>query len=56
MVGSKDQALSANQRAAKDFESAGIAHKLNVYEGVGHAFPKDRAAEMRKALRYVLSD
>lgn len=53
MVGARDEALAANQRIAERFEKAGVPHKLNVYEGVGHTFPNDRDAELRKALEYI---
>lgn len=53
MVGSRDRVLAENKKAASDLEAAGISHKLNVYDGVGHTFPQDRDGELRKALRYI---
>lgn len=53
MVGANDQALSGNQQADKDLTAANIPHKLTVYPGVGHEFPKERDAELKKALEYV---
>lgn len=54
MVGERDNTLQSNRQAAKDYESVGMKVKLNVYPGVGHSFPNDREAELRKALEYVL--
>lgn len=56
MVGARDNLVQSNRQAAKDYESVGMKVKLNVYPGVGHAFPNDREAELRKALKYVLGD
>jgi phospholipase/carboxylesterase len=54
MVGSKDANLGPNRTAAKQLQAIGAEHTLNVYEGVGHAFPKERDAELRKAMKYAL--
>ena len=54
MVGEKDRALEANRAAAKDLEAKGAKVKLNVYPGVGHAFPQNSDEELLKALKFVL--
>lgn len=56
LVGEKDNVLPQCRRAAADFEQAKLRCKLNVYEGVGHAFPKDRDAELNKALDFLWND
>lgn len=55
MIGSGDPAVGTNRRGAQELERRGVSVKLNVYEGVGHFFPKDYPVELRKALRYILS-
>lgn len=55
MVGSKDPVLDANRQAAGEFEKAGVKIKLNVYDGVGHAFPSNRDEELRKALDFIFA-
>lgn len=54
MIGSGDPSVGSNRRAARDFKAAGVAFKLNVYEGVGHKFPTNYPPELRKALQFVL--
>ncbi|MBU0640876.1 MAG: dienelactone hydrolase family protein [Planctomycetes bacterium] len=56
MVGELDRAADACRVAAADFAAAGYPTKLRVYPGVGHMFPKDRDAELRKALQYALGE
>lgn len=56
LVGEKDNVLPQCRRAAADFEKANLRCKLNVYEGVGHAFPKERDAELNKALDFLWND
>ncbi len=56
MVGKEDRVAPSIKKAAKDYEAAKIPFKLNIYEGVGHSFPKDKTAELRKALSYILSE
>jgi predicted esterase len=53
MVGADDESAESNRRAAKDFEAAGVSVQLKVYEGVAHDFPKERDAELRKALEFI---
>jgi predicted esterase/tetratricopeptide (TPR) repeat protein len=57
MVGADDDAdlVKSNRQAAERFEKIGAEVKLNVYDGVGHALPKEAAKEQVKALRFVLS-
>lgn len=54
LVGSKDQVVESNRTALTDFEAAGLKVKLTVLDGVGHAYPPNRAVELRKALDFVL--
>jgi predicted esterase len=56
MVGAEDRVVESNREAARDLAGAGAPTELAVYEGVGHAFPRNRDAELRKALRFVLED
>ncbi len=55
MVGEYDKLLDQCRRAARDYESAGYRTKLHIYAGVGHSLPRNTDAELRAALRYVLS-
>lgn len=54
MVGENDRTLKANRAAAKDLEAKGAEVKLNVYPGVGHAFPQNSDEELLEALKFVL--
>jgi len=56
LVGDRDNVLPQCRRAAADFEKAKLRCKLNVYEGVGHAFPRERDAELNKALDFLWND
>ncbi len=53
MVGAKDRAVSTNRRAKDTFTEAGVPCELVVYEGLGHAFPEDHEAELKKAVAYA---
>jgi len=54
MCGARDRVLSDMRQAARDFGLAGYDVEFRIYPGVGHAFPRNRDEELRKALRYVL--
>ncbi len=50
----KEALLDANKKAAKRFKKLGARVKLNIYDGVAHAFPDNATREQVKALRFVL--
>lgn len=56
MVGSdeRDEVVKSNRDAAGELEKIGASVKLNIYEGVGHDFPKNATQEQIAALKYVL--
>lgn len=56
MVGAEDRAptIESNRLAKKELSAAGHDVELVVYPGLGHAFPDDKDAELKKALRFVL--
>lgn len=54
LVGRQDSALNSNQQFSKHLEKAGAKCRLVVYEEVAHEFPKDRDAELAKALEFAL--
>ncbi len=53
MVGDKDRVLGMNRQAAKELKSAGIDVDLVVYPNLGHAFPKNSDAELKKAIKAI---
>jgi predicted esterase len=53
MVGSADNLVNNNRQAARDYETAGLEVSLEVFDGLGHEFPPNHEAELRKALEYV---
>lgn len=54
MVGSDDDELDGNRRAAKALKRAGATVELVEYEETGHAWPKQRVREQVKALKWAL--
>lgn len=56
MLGSEENSIviDSNKRAAKLLKQAGAKVDLEVYEGVGHGFPKNSDEELTKALRFIL--
>jgi phospholipase/carboxylesterase len=52
--GERDEEAGNNRRAAKALRDAGGKVKLEIYPNLGHAFPPDRDAELRAALRFLL--
>jgi predicted esterase len=56
MVGGDDPAAAGARATAKQIEQAGMDVKLEVYTGVGHAFPRNRDAELNEALDFVLEE
>jgi acetyl esterase/lipase len=55
MAGERDRAVTDMRRAAKDYESAGFAVKLRVFQDTGHSFPRASDRELSNALRWVLA-
>lgn len=53
MVGSKDLELDSNKTADQELEAAGVKSRVIIYDGVGHAFPDNYEAELKKALGFV---
>ncbi|MCK4873078.1 MAG: alpha/beta hydrolase fold domain-containing protein [Phycisphaerales bacterium] len=54
MVGARDALADQCRQTFRDFDEAGYDVKLRVYPGVGHTFPRQRTAELRRALKFVL--
>lgn len=54
MVGGEDIGLNASRQAERELRDAGAKVSLEVYEGVGHEFPKNRDEELEKALKFAL--
>jgi phospholipase/carboxylesterase len=52
--GARDEEAANNRRAAAALRAAGGKVKLEIYDGVGHAFPPDRERELTAALRFLL--
>ena len=52
--GALDRDAINNRHAANLLKAAGAATRINIYEGVGHAFPPNRDDVLREALRFVL--
>jgi hypothetical protein len=52
----RDLRASAVRQCVRDFGLAGYDVGFRLYRGVGHAFPRNRDAELRKALKYVLGN
>ena len=46
--------MDANKKMAKKLEELKTKVKLNVYDDLGHDFPKNAVEEQVKALKYVL--
>lgn len=57
MIGQKDRKkrIESNRRAKELLEKYGIRVHLDVYPGVGHAFPGEPEKEIKRALRFILS-
>jgi len=56
MNGALDEEADNNRDAARRLEAIGAPVELRIYEGVGHALPRNRQEEIREALRFVLAD
>ncbi len=54
MVGSRDGVLPHTRETAERFAEHGIVHKLVVFPGVGHTFPRDYRRQLRRATEFVL--
>ena len=48
------KAAEQMHQALADYTAAGFETKLRIYPNVGHAFPQNRDAELRKAIDFVL--
>lgn len=55
LAGSEDRATASNRIAEQQYQAAGIDVHLEVYEGLGHAFPRDRKNELLKAVGRIWS-
>lgn len=58
MIGGEenDRLIDANKKAAKQFKKLGAKIKLNIYDGLGHAYPDDTTPEQVRAIRFILND
>jgi len=58
LVGAEDdpQVVESNRLAAQTLKQSAVKVELRVYPGVGHAFPKDRSAELLSAVKFILGD
>lgn len=54
LIGDKDAAYEQNRQFASILSDKGAAVQLAVLAGQGHAMPKERDAELRKALTFAL--
>ncbi len=54
MVGEHDRVLERTRATARSFAGHGIAHKLVVYPGIGHSYPRDHRRQLRRAIRFAL--
>ena len=54
MNGALDAEAQNNRHVASALQSAGAMVELRIYDGIGHAFPRNRDAELRDAIRFVL--
>lgn len=54
MVGEQDRSWEATRLAATALRSAEVDVHVEVYPGLGHAFPPERTRELREALDHVL--
>lgn len=52
--GERDEEAANNRRGAGALRAAGGKVKLEIYPGLGHAFPPDRDRELKAALRFLL--
>ena len=52
--GERDAEAANNRRAAAALRAAGAKVRLEIYPGVGHAFPPDHEDELRRAVRFLL--
>lgn len=50
----RDALVEGNKDAAERFQKAGAKVKLNVYDDVGHDFPRNAVEEQVRALKFVL--
>lgn len=54
MVGEKDERVKKSNVEAKEIlENCGVKVHLEIYKGVGHAFPGEPEEEVEKALRFI---
>ncbi|MEO6324134.1 MAG: hypothetical protein ABIT01_14220, partial [Thermoanaerobaculia bacterium] len=53
LIGALDEEAENNRRVAKLLERAGARVMLKIYDRLGHAFPKDRDRELRRALDFA---
>ncbi len=56
MIGEDDnsQLIKANEQAKDRFSRAGASVNMVIFKGVGHGFPPDSEAQLKKAVRFVL--
>ena len=54
LIGARDEEAENNREAARLLTRAGAPVLLEIDEGLGHAFPKERDRELRRALDFVL--
>jgi phospholipase/carboxylesterase len=53
--GERDEEAANNRRGAAALRAAGGQVKLEIYPGLGHAFPPDHERELASALRFLLA-
>lgn len=56
MNGALDEEADNNRDAARRLKAIGTPVEIRIYEGVGHALPRNREEEIRDALRFVLEE
>jgi phospholipase/carboxylesterase len=53
--GERDEEAGNNRKAAAALRAAGAKVEITIYPGLGHAFPPDHEAELRRALKFLLA-
>jgi len=54
--GSLDREADNNRDAARRLRAAGIPVKIEIHEGLGHAYPDDAVGQLRTAFAFVLGE
>ena len=54
LMGSRDPSADSFREAERRLSDAGLEVRLRMVPGVGHSYPRDATAELRKALAFLL--